>query len=736
MTAELSHWSRRVLLFCSASCLAATSQPVGAQDTTSVRGTVHVLVSHDSLPVPDVTVHAGRMGALTDETGSAALRLSPGSYTVGVRKLGFRPETVAVMVSPGLDTLVRVALVEQAATVAPITITSTRTERRLEDEPLRVEVLSGEDISEKNEMRPGDLRNLVREMSGVRVQTTTPTLGGAALRIQGMPGRYALLLNDGLPLYGTQSGGFGLAQIPPLDLRQAEVIKGASSALYGPSALSGVLNLVSRRPPDTSQVLVNQTARGGTDALAYAAPRLSRTLSLTVLGGLHGQRVADADHDGWSDIAGLRRAELRPRLFYDDSTGHSFMLTVGGFAEDRAGGSVDGSTSSPGGTLLDSLTTRHADLGGIAHWQLGEHLAVAMRACASTSNRRRLITGTAEDERQRTIFGEVTATHVALANIFVAGLAWQRDGYRNAAAMQFDQTVKTPAAFVQETLTPTGWFAATVNARCDASSTYGTICTPRVSLLVHHGSAVSARVSAGAGWFAPMALNEETEAIGLSHVVLPQPLIAERARTTSIDVTATRGALQVNGTLFSNRVASPLGLRPFLTASGDSTTPVALVNAPGTLRTWGGELFSVFNMEPIIATAYLASTRSRELSPATGAPREVPLTPREEAGLDLAYEEDETGSYLAAELFYTGRQPLEDDPYRRFGRPYTTVGLLAAKRIRRATLFLNLENLTDIRLSRYEPVRRSRPGEGGTWTVDAWAPLEGRSVNAGVRYAL
>src|SRR5437868_9872050 len=144
-------------------------------------------------------------------------------------KLGFRPDTLWVSLAGGRDTTITVRVLEQASRIAPIIVTSTRAARRIEEEPLRVEVLAGDDVSEKNEMRPADLRNLLREMSGVRVQTTAPTLGGAVIRLQGLPGRYALVLNDGLPLYGTQSSGFGLVQVPPLDLRQAEVIKGAAS---------------------------------------------------------------------------------------------------------------------------------------------------------------------------------------------------------------------------------------------------------------------------------------------------------------------------------------------------------------------------------------------------------------------------------------------------------------------------------------------------------------------------
>lgn len=89
---------------------------------------------------------------------------------------------------------------------------------------------------------------MLAETGGVRVQTTSPALGSANMRLQGMDGRYTQLLADGLPLYGNQASSLGLLQIPPTDLGQVEVIKGSASSLYGGSALGGVINLVSRRP--------------------------------------------------------------------------------------------------------------------------------------------------------------------------------------------------------------------------------------------------------------------------------------------------------------------------------------------------------------------------------------------------------------------------------------------------------------------------------------------------------
>ena len=83
---------------------------------------------------------------------------------------------------------------------------------------------------------------MLNETSGIRVQTTSPSLGSSTVRIQGMKGRYTRFLADGLPLFGQQGAGLGLLQIPPVDLGQVEIIKGVASALYGAGAMGGVVN--------------------------------------------------------------------------------------------------------------------------------------------------------------------------------------------------------------------------------------------------------------------------------------------------------------------------------------------------------------------------------------------------------------------------------------------------------------------------------------------------------------
>ena len=86
-----------------------------------------------------------------------------------------------------------------------VIVTATRTGGRIDDQPTRVEVLAREEIEEKMLMTPGDIVMMLNEMGGMRVQTTSPSLGAATVRIQGMRGRYTRVLFDGLPLAGSRS---------------------------------------------------------------------------------------------------------------------------------------------------------------------------------------------------------------------------------------------------------------------------------------------------------------------------------------------------------------------------------------------------------------------------------------------------------------------------------------------------------------------------------------------------
>ena len=223
-------------------------------------------VTADGAPVAGAEIVVTGRSHLTDRRGEVRIDVNPGAIEITVVKNGFAPVTTTITVAPGQQQPVTVELEKLPAVQETVTVSATRTDRGLEDQPMRVEVLDAEEIDEKLMMTPGDVVMMLNEMGGMRVQATSPSLGAASVRIQGMRGRYTRFLSDGLPLFGEQVS-LGLMQIPPLDLGRVEVIKGVASSLYGAGAMSGVVNLVSRRPGTKTerQLLVNRSSRGATD---------------------------------------------------------------------------------------------------------------------------------------------------------------------------------------------------------------------------------------------------------------------------------------------------------------------------------------------------------------------------------------------------------------------------------------------------------------------------------------
>jgi iron complex outermembrane receptor protein len=123
-----------------------------------------------------------------------------------------------------------------------------------------------------------------------------------------------------------------------------------------------------------------------------------------------------------------------------------------------------------------------------------------------------------------------------------------------------------------------------------------------------------------------------------------------------------------------------------------------------------------------------------ELDVNAGTRRDVPLTPRQAASLNVTWEGERWGR-IGFEAYLVGRQALDDDPYLAEGRCYALVGLLGERPFGRVRAFLNLENLFDVRQTKDAPLVRPARLPDGRWTVGAWAPLDGRTLNGGVRVA-
>ena len=701
---------------------ASGAQPPGA--------TVRVEVRSNAGPVSDAEVIVGGHRGRTRQDGVAVLQTEPGHVNISVSKEGFFPARASLDfeldVNAAREWQLQIELQPQKERQEQITVYATRNDMRLQDSPLHVEVVSQDEINEEIAMRPGDISMLLNEMGGVRVQTTSPALGTASVRVQGMRGRYTAFLSDGLPLFGQQGAGLGLLQIPPMDLGQIEVIKGNASALYGSAAMAGVVNLIARRPSDepVHELLFNRSSLGATDASMFLASQLTPHWGASLLGGGYGQEHQDLNNDGWADVAGYARGVIRPRFFWDNKNGGTALLTAGMTYEDRSGGTVSGALlPSTGQPYIEAMNTRRYDFGGNVQWVLGGKFVLTTRFSASDQDHRHQFGDDVEKDRHQLLFGEVSLKGSAGKNTWVAGFADQRDAFRPRDTPRFAHTYVVPGLFAQDDIAIASWLSLSASGRVDFHNRYGTFFSPRVSALLRK-SGWTSRISAGQGFYAPSPLTEETEAAGLVRLQLPVALKAERGRGASVDLTRSLGPLSVTGTFFASNIDRPVYV--------DRGATYKLSNLSGPTRNRGAELLATLRKSPFSVTASYTYVRSSELEPSGRA--EVPLTPRQNLGVVGVWEKEGV-TRVGLECYFTGKQRLEYNPYRSFSARYALVGAMAERKIaKHVKLFLNLENLTNVRQTLWDPLLLPSRASDGRRTVDAWAPLDGRVINGGVRF--
>jgi iron complex outermembrane receptor protein len=451
--------------------------------------------------------------------------------------------------------------------------------------------------------------------------------------------------------------------------------------------------------------------------------------SCTLLGGIHGQQRRDIDGDGWTDVPGFRRGYVRPRFFWSDERGRSLFFTVGWVGEDREGGTVRWGTTPTGRSFPETLGTRRADAGLVGHFLVGRDRLLVLKSSFSQAHHDLVFGGGEERDRRQFGFLELSLSGSDGHHTWVAGAAAERDAYRAEDLMGFDYTFTAPAVFLQDEFEAVRWLAVSASARADFHSAYGTFLNGRLSALIRPARGWSIRLSAGTGYSIPVPLTEETEVVGLSRILPLSDVAPERARGATADVGWSGGSWEVNGTLFGSTVEHP----QILLDTSPEPGMLEFVSAATPTRTYGGEILVRFkhgNSQAIADYTYVHSVG--EDSTGTG-PVDFPLTPWHAAELAWIWEKEGKGR-LGVEVSYTGRQRLEDDPYREVAPQYLVANVLGEIRVANAAVFLNAINLTDVRQSHYDPLVRPTQAPDGRWTTDPWAPLEGRMFNVGVRW--
>ncbi len=157
---------------------------------------------------------------------------------------------------------------------------------------------------------------------GLRVEYNCSNCGASALRINGLEGQYSQILIDNRPVFSSLAGVYGLEQLPAQMIERIEVVKGGGSALYGSSAIGGVVNIITKEAKqnsaDVSSIL--QFMDGGgletTTSLGASLVSTNNESGLYIFGQIRDRDAYDRNSDGYTEVPIIKSQTIGVRGYH------------------------------------------------------------------------------------------------------------------------------------------------------------------------------------------------------------------------------------------------------------------------------------------------------------------------------------------------------------------------------------------------------------------------------------
>lgn len=715
-----------------------------------IRFSFQVIDSESNNPLIGATIliKGTTHGVLTNEEGKATFSdLPEGEVVFMVSYVGYERAEFAVT----FPTRQKEPIVFQltAADFDEVVIEATRANRSVANLPTRTEVLT-EEIDEAASMEPSKIAHLITHSTGIQVQTTSATSNGAVVRIQGLNGRYTQMLKDGFPLYGGFSGSLDVLQIPPLDLRQVEYVKGPASTLYGGGAIGGIINLLTKEGDEDETLLhLNLSHIGARDFNAFASRKFGK-FGFTNLASMHLHTPYDADDDGYTDVPEVAKFNFNPKLFFYPDEQTELYLGAQVMKDTRAGGDMELLNNAEPDTLhyySDRQESNRYTSQFRAKREWNDRHSISLKNSVSHYDRFITIRQNAKgllaqfSGDQLNSYSELNYAFNSDKHSLNIGANFITDQFTEERLTVWeatrDQEYTTLGVYANHLWDVNPSLATELGLRTDYASAKSEISEntgevfvlPRLSILWKATPQLSIRTGGGLGYRMPTIFNEESEPFGYSNI---QPIdfvntTAERSYGGNFDVKyqSTFGSdhvlLTFNQMFFYNLIDNPI----LLTTQG---TDLIYANVGDYVHSRGFE--SQIKLTVWKFTWFFGYTYTDAFIESNGGENALILTPIHSIKGDLLFVEDDKWrigwdyDYKSEQFLSTGLQSPS----------LFATGVIVERTLNNFVIFLNAENFTDVRQSANESLL-SGPYNTPQFT-DIYAPLDGFFFNAGLKIKL
>ena len=691
---------------------------------------IKVISESENEPLFGATVYFEELekGAVTDFDGIATFNEIPnGEHIIIVSFLGFETLKTTIQIPSNSDLIFK--LKSGGNELDEVVLQSSRSTRTVKKIPTRIEFIGVEEMGEKAIMNPTNISMVLRESTGIQMQQTSLSSGSTNIRIQGLDGRYTQLLRDGFPLYGGFSSGLSILQIPPLDLQQFEIIKGSSSTLYGGGAIAGLINMVSKTPDEEPalDIMLTQTQALGSTANVFYSKR-NEKFGISLYGSGHYQKAYDPEDDGFSNLPKTKSISFNPKFFYYPSDKTTFWLGLNGTYDDRIGGDITKIESGENGIhqYTEENISKRLSSQAVYKTQIDSISSLSIKNSVSFFDRNLTIPDFNFDGKQTNTFTEITyQRETSKADwIFGANLYTSNFDENDNATLQRDQTDITYGLFANNIYDLSDSWILETGLRADYNTDFGFFPLPRISLLYKNDNGFSSRIGGGLGYKIPDIFTEEAEFINFENIIGidKSSLKAERSYGVNLDFNYQTRLFETIG--FSiNQLFYVTAINNGLLLNSTNNGLFAFENATDEILSKGAETNIKFTYKDFrwFLNYALIDTKLNYLA---GNPQK-PLTAKHNAGSVLMYESDKWR--IGYETFYTGKQFLSNGTET---TDFVTMGLLLMRNFKFGSAFVNFENFTDRRQSRFSPL--VLPPHENPEFPEIYAPTDGFIFSVGI----
>jgi iron complex outermembrane receptor protein/outer membrane receptor for ferrienterochelin and colicins len=688
--------------------------------------------THESLPGVSVVLDATANATATDANGKATLNNIPdGTHLFHFSFLGYKSKTVASTFPLAEDIkLNEIDLAPENENLEEVIVSSSRTNSRIEDLNMKVEVLGQEDMDEESTLVPGGIGSILGDLSIITIQRTNPFNGNDAVRMQGLDPRYTQLMRDGLPLYGGFSGSLGVLSIPPLDLKQVEIIKGSVSTLYGGGAIGGLINFISKEPTDSTHttLTLNATSLKEFNLNAFTAGKKEK-LGWTIFGGGTLKTPVDINGDGFAEVPQDRNVLLHPRIFYTFNPRTKLIVGLTSSYDHRMSGDIKAIRSQPDSIRRflqqDNLWRNTVDL-QLTNTLTEKH-TLTFKSAASAFQRALNYSGFRFDGTQYSTYSELNDfIQLKKNNLVIGGNFISETFVKNSgdSTSFHNYDYNTTGVFIQDEFQATEKLSLQAGLRADHHNTYGNFFLPRISVFYKASAHLSVRLGWGTGYKVPNLFDfsdPSNRLMDVTPTVKPEHSYGMNTDVNYHTLLFDKLSIQVNEALYFTHINNPLMVDP-------SSNQVHILNAYYVINSYGTDTYVRLSYADV--ELYLGYNHTESLQEAQHQAMNMPFNPKDKFSTTLAYNIE--GKWRTGiEASWMGNQ--YDYSYERVPG-FWFLAAMVERKFKKVSFVLNCENLLDTRQSKFEPLVYGAISNPVFKSI--WGPLEGRVVNFSVKITL